>query len=127
MQTKSKQMLVFSSVSSVNPSCVARDTEEVNVAPASLVTDALVFTCDGRGKGVGAKSKGQKLNQMGSANAGRTGKCPPRAVSSCAASEETDAQYLAEVAQTNAVLANYKRRQIDRQSSSCHVGMKPVG
>ena len=69
---------------------VARDIEEVNVAPASLVADALVVTCDGRGKRVGAKSKGQKLNQMGPANAGRPGKCPQRAVSSCVASEETE-------------------------------------
>ena len=126
MQTKSEQILVFSSVSSVNSSCVTRDTEEVNVAPASLEADALFLTCDGRGKGVGAKSKGQKLNQMGSANAERPGKCPPRAVSSCVASEETDAQYLAEVAQTNAVLANFKRRRRERHSKSCQVGVKPV-
>ena len=105
---------------------VARGIEEVNVAAASLVADALVVTCDGKGKRVGAKSKGQKLNQMGPANAGRPGKCPQRAVSSCVASEETDAQYLAEVAQTNAVLANFKRRRIERQSNSCHVGVKPV-
>ena len=81
---------------------------------------------DGTGKGVGAKSQGQKLNQTGSANAERPGKSLPRAVSSCVASEETDAQYLAEVAQTNAVLANFKRRRRERHSKSCQVGVKLV-
>ena len=80
----------------------------------------------GGGKGVGAKSKGQKLNQTGSANAERSGKSLPRAVSICVASEVTDAQYLAEVAQTNAVLANFKRRRRERHSKSCQVGVKSV-
>ena len=71
---------------------MARDTEALNVAPASLVTDALVDICDGRGKGMGAKSKGQKLNQVGSAGAGRQGKCPQGEVSPSVASGETDAQ-----------------------------------
>ena len=57
-------MLIFSSASSVNPRGCGRDTKALNVAPTSLVADALVVICDGRGKGIGAESKGQRLNQV---------------------------------------------------------------
>ena len=62
LQTKSLRMLVFSLASSVNLSGVAKDTEAVNVAPVSLVADALVVTCDARGKGKEAESKSGKSN-----------------------------------------------------------------
>ena len=45
---KSKQKLVSSSASSVNPPGVARDSEALNVAPATLVADELVVTSEGR-------------------------------------------------------------------------------
>ena len=45
---KSKQKLVSSSACSVNPPGVARDSEALNVAPATLVADELVVTSEGR-------------------------------------------------------------------------------
>ena len=40
---------------------------------------------------------------------------------------ETDAQYFAEVAETDAVLAAYKRRESQRCLRGCHVGLGSVG
>ena len=117
-------MLVFSLASSVNPPGVAKDTEAVNVAPVSLVADALVVTCDARGKGKEAESKSGKLNHERSTGVKRPGKGPQRDVSPSVASGDSDAQYLAEVAATNAVLRAYKRRRSERRSHSCHVGVR---
>ena len=75
LQTKSEQMLVFSSASSVNPPGVAKDTEAVNVAPVSLVADALVVTCDARGKGKEAESKSGKSNHERLTCVNRPAKC----------------------------------------------------
>ena len=47
---------------------VARVSETLNVAPATPVADALVVVSEA-GKGVGEKSKGQKLNQLDAAGA----------------------------------------------------------
>ena len=47
---------------------MARVSEALNVAPATPVADALVVTSEG-GKGMGEKSKSQKLKQLDAAGA----------------------------------------------------------
>ena len=47
---------------------VARVSEALNVAPATPLADALVVTSEA-GKGMGEKSKSQKLNQLDAAGA----------------------------------------------------------
>ena len=64
---------------------------------------------------------------MESASAKKTGKYQPKEDSRFVASGEIDAESLAEVAVTDAVLAKYKRRQDDRQLHGYHVSAGPVG
>ena len=120
-------MPVSSSASCVISPGGARDAEALYVAPATLVADALVVKSDGRGKRMGSRSKDHQFNQMESAGARRPGKCQQREVSPFVASGETDAEYLAEVAVADAMLANYKRRQDERQLHGYHVSVGPVG
>ena len=124
---KSKQKLVSSSASSEHPPAVARETDALKMAPATPVADALVVTHEGRGKGMGEKSKSQKLNQVDADEARRPGKCKKREASPLVTLGETDAQYLAEVAETDAVLAAYKRRRSERRLRGWHAGVGPVG
>ena len=124
---KSKQKLVSSSASSEHPPAVARETDALKMAPATPVADAFMVTHEGRGKGMGEKSKSQKLNQVDADEARRPGKCKKREASPLVTLGETDAQYLAEVAETDAVLAAYKRRRSERRRRGWHAGVGPVG
>ena len=89
---KSKQKLVSSLPSSGHPLAVARDCDAPNMALATSVVDALVVTPEGRSKGMGEKSKSQKVNQVDAAGARRLGKCKKREVSPLVTLGETDAQ-----------------------------------
>ena len=105
---------------------VPKNFEALDVLPATSVADAVVVTSEGRGKGMGEKSKSQKFNQVDAAGARRPGKCKKRETSPFVTMGETDAQYLAEVAETDAVLAAYKRRRSERRLRGWHAGVWPV-
>ena len=116
----------LSSASSENPPGVARDFEALDVSPATSVADAVVVTSEGRGKGMGETSKSQKFSQVDAAGARRPDECKKRETSPFDTLGETDAQYLAEVAETDAVLAAYKRRRSERRLRGWHAGEGPV-
>ena len=97
-RSKRKSKHVLSSASSENLPGVARDSEALDVSPATPVADALVVTSEGTGKGMGEKSKSQKFSQVDAAGARRPDECKKRETSSSVTFGETDAQYLAEVA-----------------------------
>ena len=125
-RSKRKSKHALFSASSENSPGVARDFEALDVSPATSVADAVVVTSEGRGKGMGEKSKSQKFNQVDAAGARRPGKCKKRETSPFVTFGETDAQYLAEVAETDAVLAAYKRRRSERRLRGWHAGERPV-
>ena len=114
-RSKKKSQHVWSSPSSENPPGVPKDFEALDVLPATSVADAVVVTFEGRGKGMGEKGKSQKFSQVVAAGARRPDECKKRATSSSDTVGETDAQYLAEVAETDALLAAYKRRRSERR------------
>ena len=64
---------------------------------------------------MGEKGKSQKFVQVDAAGARTPDECKKRATSSSDTVGETDAQYLAEVAETDALLAAYKRRRNERR------------
>ena len=104
-QTLLQLPLRQSSPSSENPPGVPKDFEALDVLPATSVADAVVVTFEGGGKGMGEKGKSQKFSQVDAAGARRPDECKKRATSSSDTVGETDAQYLAEVAETDALLA----------------------
>ena len=124
---KSEQKLVSSMPSSGHSLGVARDSDAPNMALAVSVVDALVVTPAGRSKGMGEKSPSQKVNQVESAGARRPGKCKKREVSPLVKLRETDAQYFAEVAEMDAVVAAYKRPWGERRRRGWHAGVGLAG
>ena len=100
-------------------------TSKKKLVSVSLVADALVVTHEDGGKGMGEKSRSQKLNQVDSDAARRSGKCKKREAAPLVTMGETDAQYLAEVAETDAVLAAFKRRWSERRRRRWHAAVSP--
>ena len=100
-------------------------TSKKKLVSVSLVADALVVTHEDGGKGMGEKSRSQKLNQVDSDAARRLGKSKKREAAPLVTMGETDAQYLAEVAETDAVLAAFKRRWSERRRRRWHAAVSP--
>ena len=123
---KSKTKLAFSSATSEYPPAVARETDATKMADATPVADASMVADEGRGKGTGEKRKSEKRKKADADEGRRKGKRKKRDASSLATSGERDAQHLAEVAETDAVLAAYKRGRSERQRRCQSADMGPA-
>ncbi len=86
-----------------------------------------MVTHEDGGKCMGGKSRSQTLNQVDSDAARRSGKCRKRKAAPLVTMGETDAQYLAEVAESDSVLAAFKRRWSERRRRRWHAAVSPDG